>query len=311
MDLQSKRQEIKQQQEQWMRERAAHSTRFQLEEGTVSHAQSKSAEQIIDRVTGHLMVKIKQEILEEMKNDTAGQKYERFLAAEIESHTCPICYELMVAPKNAPILLYPCGHSFCKVCVDSHRNSYHKDQCPCCRVKIEAQAPNISLQQLIQNYVGKKQTADIREEFDDQNTDTLLQANQVENEFESVSDNVHHILREMQMKQMRVRVMETELISLKEQQAQNAQRVDMIKCRRDLVSKKLGDIEEEIKKLQYVKNELQQEQRVKSEELDILQTQGKETEERAKLVSNVLSQIQEEISLLELVLNEHEYQSSL
>ena len=39
------------------------------------------------------------------------------LAKEIESHTCPICYELMVPPAHSPTLLFPCGHTFCERCV--------------------------------------------------------------------------------------------------------------------------------------------------------------------------------------------------
>eukprot|EP00959_Pyramimonas_sp_CCMP1952_P279804 5850069-Pyramimonas_sp.AAC.5 len=38
-----------------------------------------------------------------------GKKLEGFLAHEIESHTCPICYELMIAPTYAPMILFPCG----------------------------------------------------------------------------------------------------------------------------------------------------------------------------------------------------------
>ena len=36
---------------------------------------------------------------------------EGFLADEISSHTCPICYELMLAPQRAPTLLFPCGEA--------------------------------------------------------------------------------------------------------------------------------------------------------------------------------------------------------
>ncbi|EFJ09515.1 hypothetical protein SELMODRAFT_427977 [Selaginella moellendorffii] len=35
------------------------------------------------------------------------------LAAEIESNICPIFFELMKSPTYSPILLYPCGHTFC------------------------------------------------------------------------------------------------------------------------------------------------------------------------------------------------------
>ena len=49
-----------------------------------------------------------------------GQRLEGFLATEIESHTCPICYELMRAPTHSPMILFPCGHSFCAQCLQAH-----------------------------------------------------------------------------------------------------------------------------------------------------------------------------------------------
>jgi len=49
-----------------------------------------------------------------------GQRLEGFLATEIESHTCPICYELMRAPTHSPMILFPCGHSFCALCLQTH-----------------------------------------------------------------------------------------------------------------------------------------------------------------------------------------------
>lgn len=42
-----------------------------------------------------------------------GAYLEGHLVKELESHTCPICYELMVPPGHGPVLLFPCGHSFC------------------------------------------------------------------------------------------------------------------------------------------------------------------------------------------------------
>lgn len=42
---------------------------------------------------------------------------EKTIAEEVENNTCAICYELMVPPHYSPILLFPCGHSFCKTCV--------------------------------------------------------------------------------------------------------------------------------------------------------------------------------------------------
>ena len=39
-----------------------------------------------------------------------AQQLDGFLAQELEAqNTCPICYELMVPPDKAPVLLFPCG----------------------------------------------------------------------------------------------------------------------------------------------------------------------------------------------------------
>ena len=51
----------------------------------------------------------KSSVKAETQHQHARRQIEGNLFQEIESHTCPICYELMVPPKNAPILLFPCG----------------------------------------------------------------------------------------------------------------------------------------------------------------------------------------------------------
>ena len=58
---------------------------------------------------------------------------EQLLAREIESHTCPICYELMVPPEHSPYLLFPCGHSFCSACISKHTDGQAHPTCPYCR----------------------------------------------------------------------------------------------------------------------------------------------------------------------------------
>lgn len=55
----------------------------------------------------------KSSVKTESNHRRARQQIEGSLFQEIESHTCPICYELMVAPQNAPILLFPCGMHSC------------------------------------------------------------------------------------------------------------------------------------------------------------------------------------------------------
>ena len=63
------------------------------------------------------------------------------------SNTCPICLELFLPPSNQPFILFPCGHTFCKLCINTHAKQQSK--CPYCRQTIKSMAPNISLQNLI------------------------------------------------------------------------------------------------------------------------------------------------------------------
>jgi hypothetical protein len=44
-----------------------------------------------------------------------SERMELYLEAELGTHTCKICFELMVSPVHTPVLLFPCGHTFCKV----------------------------------------------------------------------------------------------------------------------------------------------------------------------------------------------------
>ena len=124
-------------------------------------------EELVDALTIRLAEKIKAELqLEDraelgkvqakVQREKANvNKLEGYLAKEIASHKCPICYELMVPPNNSPLLLFPCGHTFCSTCLKTHEK-YNRRKCPYCRQKIESTAANISLQQLIQNYVQQK-----------------------------------------------------------------------------------------------------------------------------------------------------------
>jgi RING-type zinc-finger len=84
---------------------------------------------------------------------------ERFLAQEIESHACPVCFELMLAPVHAPMLLFPCGHTFCSACLEPRGGGNYTarlSRCPHCREAIEKRAVNVALQQLIQSLAAQR-----------------------------------------------------------------------------------------------------------------------------------------------------------
>ncbi len=67
----------------------------------------------------------------------------------------------MVPPLYSPILLFPCGHTFCKTCVYTTKgHSSEKvlsiSKCPVCRQRVQSAALNISLQNLICAYTNNQ-----------------------------------------------------------------------------------------------------------------------------------------------------------
>jgi len=80
-----------------------------------------------------------------------------YLGRELESHSCVICYEMMQPPDRPPMLLFPCGHTTCKICLLQHTANHHNKTCPLCRTPIKSSAVNISLQQLIQSMQAKRE----------------------------------------------------------------------------------------------------------------------------------------------------------
>jgi len=65
----------------------------------------------------------------------------------------------MMPPTRTPTLLFPCGHTFCAVCVASHKSKSGGTSarcCPYCRGKIEHVAENVSLKQLIERFGEKR-----------------------------------------------------------------------------------------------------------------------------------------------------------
>ncbi|CAG5125403.1 unnamed protein product [Candidula unifasciata] len=64
----------------------------------------------------------------------------------LSSHNCSICRTLMLSSKNLPTMVIPCGHTFCKSCLED------KQSCPSCDCPVLSLTVNIMLQQVIQEY---------------------------------------------------------------------------------------------------------------------------------------------------------------
>lgn len=116
---------------------------------------------LTERIATRLRVELKNEAEESTKYDEGAKrdvqnKIESFLQNELQQHACPVCFEPMLPPKKSPMLLFPCGHTFCNECIEKQKKiATHK--CPLCRSKIEKIAINHSLKQLMETFLQKKE----------------------------------------------------------------------------------------------------------------------------------------------------------
>lgn len=133
------RQTMRERQQRWLRERAIDQEKEQLSGPALTPAQLVNT--LTDKITTRLQSVLKPQ-----------ERLERSQADEKDTNTCSICFELMLPKDRSPTLLFPCGHTFCKLCLASNAKKSGKKVCPWCRTAIESQATNISLQNVIVAY---------------------------------------------------------------------------------------------------------------------------------------------------------------
>ena len=142
---------IRQQQERWMKERQLELDKEAagIENRVRSNANSAD---VLNQLTLKITERIEDELKQKYKDGkgikTTTEDNSHTLKSEIMSNTCPICLELLLPPTHSPIILFPCGHTFCKVCLEQQKKVY-KNKCACCRTPIKSQAVNLALQNLI------------------------------------------------------------------------------------------------------------------------------------------------------------------
>jgi len=160
-------------------------------------------------------MKLTEKFKNEMKKDKAGGlntneiKMEKTISKEIESNTCGICYELMLPPTHSPILLFPCGHTFCNLCTKDHTKRSGA-KCPFCRKIICSQAPNLSLQNLICTFTNNKHLLDqVKDE------DLYPQETKANNPPQEEAT-IQNYLNELQICEMRYKVIKSEKREIQE-----------------------------------------------------------------------------------------------
>ena len=179
-------------------------------------------EAVIDKLTERIADRLRSELKVEMQKESQtlqrklvqeGQAMDTYLSEELETqNTCPVCYELMVPPRHAPLILFPCGHTFCAKCLDTHMQTHNKQNCPICRKKIESKAPNYSLQQLILNFASKKKLIVSQDRPATPIQRTLASSSEDDPSSQTSSQTEESLRRHSDRIQVRLRVLQNELV---------------------------------------------------------------------------------------------------
>ena len=129
-------------------------------------------EDVLTKLTERIAIRLRSELRNEAEESTkydegakrdVSSKIESFLQNELQQHTCPVCFEPMLPPNKSPMLLFPCGHTFCAECIEKQKR-IAKHSCPFCRAKIEKVAINHSLKQLMETFLKKKESIESGEQ---------------------------------------------------------------------------------------------------------------------------------------------------
>ena len=136
----SKREMIEAKKAQWMRQRneaqntssARTSSSGLLSAPQSSTVDTRATDQLSNQIAALVQKEVRQNLGAADMKDSLLEKMDDYLSAELHTHTCKICYELMAGALHTPLLLFPCGHTFCKTCIDRCRSKTNW-VCPYCR----------------------------------------------------------------------------------------------------------------------------------------------------------------------------------
>jgi len=99
-------------------------------------------------------------------NEPVYQIENSLISEMSETNYCCVCLEMMLPPYK-PMMLVPCGHNVCEVCLINSKQSSSIPivRCPTCKTRIQTSSPNYSLMSLISRFkesqikINKQNTA--------------------------------------------------------------------------------------------------------------------------------------------------------
>ena len=154
---------LQQRRNQWQEQRCLEQD---LKEAKAESSDDTKESALLEQLTQNISRRVREEMQRDMQKlkpreqvDLAD-KLENYLESELcHTHNCQICYQVMIPPERTPMLLFPCGHTFCNPCINRQRSAStgKKFACPLCRQPINSLAENHSLRQLIERFVQQKE----------------------------------------------------------------------------------------------------------------------------------------------------------
>ncbi|XP_071101895.1 uncharacterized protein [Haliotis cracherodii] len=213
-------------------------------------------------------------------------------SSNMSSHHCPCCSEIMIGSQFTPLLLIPCGHTVCRECCQG------RELCPECYCSIGSTTCNIMLQQIIQEYQGKKTVQKISPSRTYRKDDKYSPQNYQEHMKGTPVDN-HHYAEQLQNLHTRLDVLSSEKTTAQvecERLADAIQReavqVRNISKEEDNICSQIGTLEEKLNILRQHRGEYEskcQEMKGEREEAQRRLTLLKETIES---LNNELEKVQ-------------------
>eukprot|EP00736_Rhodelphis_marinus_P005970 Rmarinus@m.8965 len=243
---------------------------------------------------------------DELKRETEAH-VETFLASELGSQTCPICFELMLPPRHSPKMLVPCGHTFCNSCLQTHLDENKRSRCPLCRENVTDRVQNQSLQRLLEAYAAQRNVLD-------QKKSALAESRRLDDgdmsnepavpDSAPTSAKIEEYQRRYQTAALRSRILGNELAESVEtaEKAEDAHTTaclvrDHIRAQRDGIQKRLEEVQRELQ----VANEHLSQQDTKCADM---QHEAETAQQRTELLTQTLESVHGEIDRYVLILQQ-------
>ncbi|XP_057292442.1 E3 ubiquitin-protein ligase CHFR-like [Hydractinia symbiolongicarpus] len=155
-------------------------------------------------------------------NITKREKVDGTFKTEIKeevmkNHYCSLCHQLMLGKRNAPYILYPCGHSFCLACVSGAKF------CPSCQSVVAGMQENAMLSNVIQEFKLEKEREELRrkeaetEKYLKEYKSLSTRTEVMEAEATSIIDSMEEITVELVNKKDSIKSIEENATAIKQQ----------------------------------------------------------------------------------------------